>query len=257
MLGVRLVFPLKIYLTGRVTIETPDGVVEASALPGRQGRMAFVILALAPRRLDREHVADVIWDGEVPAAWEPSLAAIMSKLRRILGQLGLDSSEVLQASDGSYELRLPTGSWVDLRAATNALDRAEGAMKRGEARSAWSDATVASAILRRSFLAGEHGTWVEQQRRDIHEKQVRVYDVLSAVWMALDDPAAALHAARRLVDLAPYRETAHCRLMEAHLAGGNRGEALGAYRRLEDLLADTLGISPGVDAQALYERAIR
>lgn len=240
-----------------MTIETPTELVEASSLPGRQGRLAFALLASSPRRLDRDHIADVLWGAELPDAWEASLAAIISKIRKVLAGLGLDGNAILQTGAGSYEMRLPPGTWVDLRVATNALDRAEGAMRRGQAHTAWSHATVASTVFRRSFLAGEHGHWVDQMRRDIHENEIRTLDVLSRVWLALGDPTAALQAARRAVDLAPYRESAHARVMEAHLAAGNRAEALQVYERLRELLSETMGISPGPQTEVLYEEAIK
>ncbi len=257
MIGDRLSSSLRIYLTGRVTIETSTDLVEATALPGRQGRLAFALLASSPRRLDRDHIAEVIWGSELPEAWESSLAAIVSKTRKVLSNLGLDGTEMLQAGPGSYELRLPPGTWVDLRVATDALDRAEGAMRNGRARVAWSHASVASTVFRRTFLAGEHGAWVEHMRRDLHEYEIRTFDVLSRVWLALDDPTAALQAARRALDLAPYRETAHARVMEAHLAAGNRAEALRVYAGLRELLSETMGIEPSPQTELLYEQAIR
>ncbi len=249
--------PLRIYLTGRVSLETPEVLVEAPALPGRQGRLVLVLLASAPRPWDRDAIAEVLWGEKVPDAWEAALAAVVSKLRKIFTELGFDGQELLQSGHGSYGLHLPAGTWVDLRAAINALDMAEGLIRHGDPRDAWSHATVATTVFRRPFLAGEHGTWVEQMRRDIHEYQVRAFDVVAQVWLSLDNPTAAVYAAQRVVDLAPYRETAHARLMEAHLAAGNRAEALRVYNRLRGLLAETLGITPSPRTEALYEQAIR
>lgn len=257
MIGSGLEQPLRVYLTGRVSLETADRVIEAPAMPGRQGRLAFVMLAIAPRRLERGQIADVVWgDDPLPDAWDTALAAIISKLRRMLGDLGLDGNRTIQGGDGSYELRLPPGSWVDVRAAINAIDRAEGALRHDDPRGAWADACVASAVFRRSFLPGESGTWVEQWRRDLHEYQVRTFDALSRIWLALGDSGAALQAARRVLDLTPYRESAHVRVMEAHLAAGNRAEAVRVYGDLRTLLEEGMGIAPGSRAEALYEQAI-
>lgn len=246
---------LRVFIIGRVMLETSEQVVEASALPGRQGRLAFVYLATAPRRVSRDELAEAIWT-DVPPAWEGALASIMSKLRKTLVSVGL-SGTVLDGSDASYELRFPTGTWVDMRAAINALDRAEGSLAAGNAQAAWSDATVASSILRRTFLSGESGDWVERVRRDLHEYEIRTFDVISRVWLELANPGAALQAARRVVDLAPYRESAHTRVMECHLAAGNRAEAIHTFNSLRTMLADSLGISPGPAAETLYEAALR
>lgn len=245
----------RIYLVGRVTIESPHAVVEASALPGRQGRLAFVYLASRYRRVDRHELAHLLWH-ELPDQWESALAAIVSKLRRVLNATGLDGSAVLDGQDGSYELRFPVGTWIDLQTAINCLDRAEGALRHDEPRRAWTDASVASSIFRRSFLAGETGEWVERMRRDLHEYEIRAFDVLARAWLAVGQTAAALQAARRVLDLAPYRESAHGLVMECHLAAGNRAEALRAYEGVREMLVETMGLSPNEETEALYQRAL-
>lgn len=244
----------RIYLTGRVTIETVGGLVEPSAFPGRQGRLAFVRLAASPRRLERSELADVLWPDELPEAWEGALAAIASKLRRILASAGM--GDALDSSDGCYELRWPPATWIDLRVAVNSLDRAEGSLRRGDAKAAWSDATVASAIFRRRFLPGESGPWVERTRRELLEYEIRTYDTLAGAWLLEDNPVAAIQAARQSVELSPFRESSYARLMEAHLAAGNRAEAVRTYEEVRMLLRETMGIDPTPAVQALYERAI-
>lgn len=246
---------LRCYIVGRVMIEGEREIVEASALPGRQGRLAFVYLASAPRRVDRHELAEVLWD-ELPDSWEGALNSLLSKLRRVLDSLDVDGAAVLDGRGGSCELRLPAKSWVDLRAGINALDRAEGALRRGETGTAWADATVASTVFRRRFLPGETGEWVERMRRDLLEYEARTFDALARIWLHRDDAAAALQAARKVIDLKPYRESAHVRVIECHLAAGNRPEAIRAYGALRSMLVETMGISPGAEAESLYARAI-
>ena len=244
----------RIYLNGRVMIETYDRLVEASAFPGRQGRLAFVRLAASPRRLERVTLAETLWPDRLPDAWEGALSAVISKLRRTLALAGLEDS--LDSADGCYEFRWRDDVWVDLREAVNAIDRAEGLLRRDDPESAWADATVASAVFRRRFLPGETGVWVEQMRRRLFEYELRTHDVLASVWIRKGDPVAALAAARAAVDLAPFRETAHARLMEAHLAAGNRAEAVAAYEEVRALLSESMGIEPTERIQALYEQAL-
>lgn len=246
----------RIYLLGRVGIESDETLVEASDFPGRQGRLAFVFLAAGLRRVDRHLLADVLWDEELPDQWISALAAILSKLRRVLSEAGMDGAAVLDGRDGSYELRFPSGTWIDLQTAINSLDRAEGLLRRGRASDAWSDAAVASSIFRRPFLSGESGEWVERMRRDLHEYSVRTFDALAQVWLALDEPVAALQAAHRVLDLVPFRESAHGRVMQCHLAAGDRAEAVRVYDRLRQVLEETMGLSPNAQTEELYAKAL-
>ncbi|HEX6337069.1 MAG TPA: BTAD domain-containing putative transcriptional regulator [Jiangellaceae bacterium] len=247
---------LRIYLVGRVMIESPGRLIEQSEFPGRQGRLAFVYLAASPRRAERDQLADVLWGEDLPDAWQSALNAIVSKLRRILDRVGLDGARALEASHGCYELRLPEGTWIDLREAVNSLDLAEGALARGDPAKAWPAAAVASAILRRPFLPGEAGPWVEQIRRELNQLEVRTFDTLAGAWLQAGNAQAAIRAARRAVELAPFRESGYARLMECHLAAGDRAEAVRVYGELRDLLRDSMGLSPAPEVERVYLKAL-
>ncbi|WP_165368282.1 AfsR/SARP family transcriptional regulator [Phytoactinopolyspora endophytica] len=239
-----------------MTIDSPHGVLEQADFLGRQGRLAFVYLAESPRRVERHQLAEAIWGDSLPDAWDTALNAIVSKLRRTLSRVGVDASNSLEGSYGCYELRLPAGTWIDLREAMNSLDFAEGAVVRGDARAAWPAAAVASAILRRPFLSGEDLPWVEQRRRELHELEVRTYDTLANAWLQVGNGPTAVAAARRAVALAPYRESVYARLMECHVAAGDRAEAVRVYTELRDLLSEVMGISPAPEVEHIYLEAL-
>lgn len=247
---------LRVYLVGRVMIEGPRALIEPSDFPGRQGRLAFVYLAASPRRVERDQLADVLWGEQVPDAWDTALNAIVSKLRKMLDRTGVSGARALESSDGSYELRFPEETWIDLREAVNSLDLAEGALARGDPGTAWRSAAVASAILRRPFLPGEGGPWAEQTRRELHELEVRTYDTLAGAWLQVDNAKAAVRAARRAVELAPFRESAYARLMECQLAAGDRAEAVRVYGELRDLLRESMGLSPAPEVEQIYLQAL-
>lgn len=237
-------------------VEGPTRVLEASALPGRQGRLALVYLAAQPRRVDRHELAEVLWPDELPDSWDAGLTVIISKLRKALNSIESGAGEALTSTHGAYELRLTEGTFVDFRTAINEVDKAEGALRRGHPKEAWSHATVASAIFRRRFLPGETGPWVDRMRRDLCEFEIRTFDALASSWLALGYPTAALPAARHVADLAPYRESSYARLMECHIANGDRAEAIRVYQEVRELLVETMGISPSGRVDALYEQAL-
>jgi DNA-binding SARP family transcriptional activator len=63
-------------------------------------------------------------------------------------------------------------------------------------------------------------------------------------------------AARRLIELAPYRETGYQILIQALEQRGNLAEALLAYDRLRVLLRDELGIAPSPALQQVHRRLL-
>ena len=79
---------------------------------------------------------------------------------------------------------------------------------------------------------------------------------LAVAWLALDQPGLALQAAQHVRDLAPYRESAHTRVMESHLAAGNRTEVVKAFDELRNMLVETMGLEPGPESDELFQRAL-
>lgn len=246
---------LRFYLTGRVMIEG-ERLVDQSELPGRQGRLALVhLVASRHQPVPLAELAQALWGHDLPRTWEPSLRAVVSKLRLAIQSAGGDTAEI--ASDaGCYHARLGD-AWVDVEVAANAVDRAEGAMRTGDVGDAWSEAVVAAAITRRPLLPGEDRPWVAELRGRLRSLRVRALDVLARVHLERREHPLAVQVARELVELEPFREAGHRQLMNAHAGGGDRGEALRSYERLRALLRDELGVGPSADTEAVYVAILR
>lgn len=244
---------LRIYLTGRVGLE--QGVwIDQDELGGRQGRLAFVRLVLARHRpLPIDRLAEALWGEAFPPTWQTSLRAVVSRLRRTLLPVAPDG---ILSDGGCYQLVVP-GAWVDIEAAANAVDRAEGALRQGDLAGAWSESTVAAGIAGRPVLPGEDRAWVEQVRTRMRSCDVRALDVLLEVYLADGQYPLALAIARELVTLEPLREAGHRGLMRALVAAGERARALRVYRDLRELLVEELGVEPSHETERLYLAVLR
>lgn len=245
---------VKVFLTGRLCVQGPGGTITDVDLPGNQARLAFALLVHERRPVHRDRLADVIWDGDLPDTWNTSLNAIVSKLRRQLGRVGLDGKDVVSASGGSYAVSLPAASWVDTEDAIRRVDRAEGAFRHGDLPNALREATVASSILRRPFLGGLDGDWVADVRRQLGAGLYRSYVVLAGGWILQGDHQLASSIAERAIVLDPIRETAYRLVIEAELGRGDAIAALEAFDRCERVVRDEFGASPSAETLELVER---
>ncbi|MGZ8600747.1 MAG: AfsR/SARP family transcriptional regulator, partial [Actinomycetota bacterium] len=80
---------LRVYLAGNVAVENGDVLVPEKRLPGRQGRLILAVLAWErDRAVAVEELADIVWEGVPPAAWQTALRALVSKLRGVLDDAG-------------------------------------------------------------------------------------------------------------------------------------------------------------------------
>jgi len=249
---------LRIYLTGRICIESGQMLLDERRFASRQCRLAFAYLVCERARpVAREDLADVVWPGPVPPAWETAVSALVSKIRRLFGNLSLTDSCSISSVSGCYQLHLPDDAWIDLEAGAVAIHEAESALRCGDLHQAWGPTNVAATIARRPFLPREEGSWVEQQRAKLHALLVRALDCLSDIWLANRESALAVQAATEVVSLEPFRETGWQRLMRVHAAVGNRAEALRAYDQCRKLLAEELGTDPSPQTETLYLQLLR
>ena len=248
---------LRMHLCGRMTIVGDQGSVDERDLPGRQGRLALARLCLEQGRpVASDRLTDCLWGDEPPTDAAGALASIVSKLRAVLRRLDVDEGASIVAGAGTYELRLPADSSVDLQDARNAIDRAEGDRRRHDVRAAWANATVAVSIGRRGFLPSEQALWVRTVAAELERLTLRGYDCLTWVWTTRGDGVMATAMAQQAIDLAPLHEPAWRALMIAQAEFGSRADALRTYRRCRDTLGTELGVSPDPATVQLYERLL-
>lgn len=240
---------LRVYLTGQVCAQRGQQILRENQFSSRQARLLFAyLLCQQSQAVTKEQLAEVLWPGEIPAAWDSALKSLVSKLRRPLATLDLS----IAAQFGCYQLSLPTGSWVDLEVASTCVDEAEGALRAGGVNQSWGPTNVALTIAKRPFLPGEDGEWVAQKRRDLRDCLVRALDCYVQICLATNQTSLAAQMAAQTVSLEPFRETGYQQLMRSHAALGNRAEALRVYQKCRELLAEELGVDPSPETEALY-----
>ncbi len=245
----------RIYLTGSVAIEHGEQLIRERDFPGRQGRIAFAFLALHRHRtIHRDEMLTAIWpDHQGDGGLDP----ILSKLRGVLRTAGFTPGEAgIEATGGTIALRLPDTSWVDVEAAANALDEAEGALRRQDLGAVWGHANTAVVITRRPLLPNAEAPWIESQRSVLRAMLLRALQCLVSV-SAASEPRLAIQHASEMVTLEPFRETAYQLLMRMHAAAGDRAEALRVFARCRELLRDELGVSPSPQTEAVYLEILR
>jgi YVTN family beta-propeller protein len=248
---------LKVFLAGRVAVEADGVLLGEKRFPGRQGRLLFACLVVEQGRpVPRDELAEALWGEAPPATWEKALTVLVSKLRGLLAECGLDGAKALTSAFGCYRLDLPDGAWVDVIAAADALREAEAALAADDLDQAQAVAMRAASLARLSFMPGEEGAWVEGKRRELTDILHRAFSCLAEACLRSGDEAEATKWAEQAIAIEPYRETGYRRLMAAHAAAGNRAEALRVYERCRRLLAADLGAYPSPETESIYRELL-
>jgi DNA-binding SARP family transcriptional activator len=235
----------RVQVCGRLAV-TWEGARVEERLPARQGRLLFAFLVVhRARPVGRDALAEAL------GATDATLRPLLSRLRRVLGADAVTSGE-------QPGLVLPPDAFVDLEAAREGLHRAEAAVAAGDWARGWAPARIALHTSARGFLAGHDAAWIAEVRRELDEMRLRALECVGAVGLGMGggEIDAAERSGRRLVELAPFRESGHRLLMEALAARGNSAEALLAYERVRTLLREELGVPPGRELQAVHARLL-
>lgn len=182
-------------------------------------------------------VVDELWPSLDLDAPRASFDMAVSRLRK-----WLDQPEAVRVADDAVSLDT-TLVWIDV-AAFEALAARDG------------EAQAALALYRAPLLAAEPLRGLMHTARSrlamAHEATVQTeYERLMAGGAA----DAALRTVRQALVHDPMSEPLHRALMRAHLHRGERAEVLQAYRRLQALLDEQLGIEPTAQTDALARDA--
>jgi DNA-binding SARP family transcriptional activator len=150
-----------------------------------------------------------------------------------------------------------SAAWIDIEQARTAIDRAEGALRRNSLSEAWSNANVAAAITRPSFLPDEQRPWVQHQRETVARVLRRALLVLSTVSTVNGEYELGIQHASEALAAEPFDEIACQALMRAHAAAGNRAEALRVYAACRRLFRDELGAEPSEKTSSVFLEILR
>jgi DNA-binding SARP family transcriptional activator len=220
---------VSIELCGEVRLEI-DGRRRERELPGRLGRVLLGYLALNRHRaVPRDELIDALWPTTPPEDPGVTLSTLLSRLRRTLGP------ELLQGR-GQLRLVLPAGARIDVEEAV-----------------AQEDPEAALDVLERILLPDFDAPWLDQRRRELEDERLAALERVARG----ADTHRGLSAARRIVALAPYRESGYALLMAAQEAQGNVVEALQTFETLRTRMREELGAVPSEELRAMHERLLQ
>ena len=184
-------------------------------------------LALQERDLARGYVAATLW----PDTTDDRASA---NLRTSLWRLNRPDFELIKATRG--HLALDRDVWVDARVLRSAARdlRRSGVLP--------DDDVIID--IHGELLPGCWDTWLVFERERLREEAVHLFEAACAACLARSDTNRAVLHALAAVEADPLRESSNVLMLRAHLAAGNRAEAMRHARRYADVLQCEFGIEP-------------
>ncbi len=198
-------------------------------------------------------IVDALWGDDPPPSATKTVQSHVVRLRRSLGRLG---PSIIETVPGGYRLAIdPEGidaGWAE-RLATEGRE-----LLRAGAPAAAAERFVAALELWRgpAYAEFRDADFAAADGVRLDELNLATQEDLAEAWVAIGSAATATSALERLVRNEPGRERAWGLLMRALYSTGRQHEALGAFQRARQVLAESYGLEPGPDLRSLERRIL-
>jgi DNA-binding SARP family transcriptional activator len=241
--GVRILGPLEARFGG-----------EPIPLGGAKQRALLALLLLnVDEVVSVERLVEELWGDDPPAAAGHSVEAYVSRLRQLLGPLGL---EFVRRGHG-YLLVLGE-AWLDAVAFAELHEAAAAAAADGDDAHASELASRALALWRSSPLADVAlRAWGSIGVSRLAERRLQAAELRADAGIRLGRHEELVAELPPLIAEHPYGERLVALLMLALYRSGRQAESLAVYEALRLRLAQDLGLQPSAELQQLSGRVVR
>jgi DNA-binding SARP family transcriptional activator len=226
--------PLRLLLLGGFTLLRDAEEIEVPVSAQR----LVALLALRERPLSRSYLADVLWPH---CSAERSMADLRTALWRA------NHCGVPVVATAGIRLCLRSEVQVDVRILTTfgrAVENLNDTVIAQLGDMSWCDLAL-------DLLPDWYDDWLVDDREGLRQLRLHTLERMTGELSLRGRHAEAIQAALTAVRIEPLRETAHAALIRAHLAEGNRCEALRQFSRFRKLLEAELGVAPSESIRQL------
>ena len=228
-------------------LSAPSGAENRSRLGGPRQRAVLARLALvAGQVVTVDRLIDDVWAGEPPATAVNTLQSYVSLLRRALG-----GAERLPR-EGTGLRCSPSIGPSSTPPASRTASRRRGQLLDADPRRALDELDVALGEWRGPVLADvADEEWARAAAVRWDEMRLGALEARFDALLALGRHTEAIGELERAIDEHPFREGFTERVMVALYRSGRQTEALRAFSRTREVLADELGLDPSPGSIAL------
>lgn len=227
-------------------LEVHDGAGTALTITRRKPRLLLALLLFrANAVVPTATLVDQLWGARPPASAVANLQSYVTELRRVLATPEVTGADRLQTRTGGYLLRVDEGE-SDIGRFTALAGRGADELAAGAPAAAMEHLSAALELWRGPVLSGlEVPEPLLPDVQRLEETRLRAKEDRAQAWLDLGCHAVAAAELRALTSRHPLRERPQELLMLALYRSGRTDEALTAYQRARQVLAEEVGVEPG------------
>jgi two-component SAPR family response regulator len=234
----------------RVTLNGEE-VGESGWLATRAGHLFAYFITFRDSHVPRDRILEALWPEMRPDRSSGAFHTALYKLRQMLrsGRPG----RFVRAQSGEYYLerdlfRIDADEFLMLNAHSSghsheSIESCEPCIER---------LRRAVNLYQGDYLENLYYDWALDEQRRLQEMHLRALQVLAQHHGLRGDYEAAISYYRQILANDSLLEDIHCQVMRYYGQLGDRNGVMQQYRRLEQILADELGVEPMPETQELY-----
>ena len=239
---------MRFSILGPLQIRAGDADV---TVPAARERVLLAMLLLHENQLvPVQQLITALWDVEPPSTARAQVHSCVSRLRRLLRQVGVADDRIVTEPAG-YRVRTEPGD-VDATLFAARIERGRVAAANDALEEAREQFRSALALWRGRPLADVDSEVVRAAAAHLDEQWNAAFEQCVDIELRLGLAEGVVAELTDLVEHQPHNERLRGHLMTALVRAGRRADALAVYRRGRTLLAEELGIEPGVELEALH-----
>ncbi|PRY46128.1 AfsR/SARP family transcriptional regulator [Umezawaea tangerina] len=229
-------------------------VIDGELIPVRAGRQRSLLVSLllkAGSAVSVDELAEHVWGADPPARARGTLQTYVMRLRQVLGpQVPIRTA--------------PDGYLIDVDEKTIDLVRFGGLAEQGEQERALGNLAAASGLFTTALALWRGPALLDVPSEILHrdevprlgERRLHVVERRVEVDLDLGRHADLVPELSRLTAEHSLRERLWAQLMLALYRSGRQADALAAYHRVRDQLAEELGIDPGDELRRVHQQVL-
>ncbi len=246
---------VQVSILGPLEVTGADGAsvpVAGARLRRLLTRLAWQVGAARSAPAGHADLVEAVWLGDAPTEPANALQSLVSRLRRLLGHPG-----AIRQVPGGYRLDIDPEA-VDVSRFLALAGNGHQLLSAGLPAEALPVLRQADRLWRGSPLAdADDAEWALVAESRLAEQRLTMLGDLFETSIRLGFAADVLDRLEEVAAAELLRERFTGQLMRALAATGRTAEALVAYARLRERLADELGVDPSAELQALHVDLLR
>jgi DNA-binding SARP family transcriptional activator/Tfp pilus assembly protein PilF len=235
-------------------VEVSVGGRHVDAGQPRQRVLLAALLIDAGRPVTVDTLLNRVWGDVAPERARHAVHTYVTRIRKLLAQLGDDRPEVLVRRSDSYTLDIDPAQ-VDLHRFRRLLRQARDPELPDPDRLALLGQAL--ALWRGEPLAGLSGPWPDRIRDLYRGERLTAVVRWAQAELRAGDPGAVVEPVSELVGEHPLVEPLTAVLMQALHATGRTAEALDWYTSVRKRLVQELGTEPGAELRGVHQAILR